>query len=622
MKSLTRTNLRSFWLGNFGVIAVLLALMIGNTFTLSFTAPGSVAAGFAALVIFCYAVLFILPGMILTKLASLVSNWLAALLGIAYATLLIFALHLDARLYAMYGFHFNGFVWNLITTPGGMASLDSSASSYWDLALQIGKLVLLEAIWFAACCWAAKRHWGLSHRILTRTLIAWGLALVVCQLSFGFSRIVSWNPGIQIAQQVPFFIQTRVRGIAKVVGIKVVRDNTYVKDGRLNYPLAPIVSKKDAASPNFIWLVSESLRADMLTPEIMPNLWKFSQGAHRFTDHYSGGNGTRQGVFSMFYSLPGNYWFAFLNAQREPAFIKLLQKRDYQFGLYTSSKFTYPEFNRTVFADFPESELHAHDSEPTTWQNDIYNTKKLLSFIDKARQKPQPYFAFMFFNSPHARYQFPPYAVIRPNYLKHFNYAREDVADIKRDIKGIKNRYINSVHFLDMQLGKIFAYIKAHDLKKDTIIVITGDHAEEFMDEGRWGHNSEIHNAQIHTPMVLWIPGKGSGVHHYPTSHLDFIATIMPLLGVTTPVADYSEGQNLFKADPNRYRLSANWDHVAYIGKHYKVILPVHNAGMSGPKYLTAADKPVKDLAAVEKQLQPKIFKVLGDISRFYKKGN
>jgi membrane-anchored protein YejM (alkaline phosphatase superfamily) len=617
MNTIHRDSLRTFWLGNFIVVIWLLAAMIGSHFTSGFS-----AFLFSALLAFCYALLFLLPGLVLTRLVGLLSFWFAAAIGILYATGLIFALNIDARLYAMYGFHFNGFVWNLLTTPGGFASLDSSASSNFDLFLQIGLVVVLEVVWLLLCSLAASKQWTLSKTFLKRILIAWVVLLVICQLAFGFARILNWSPAINAAQQIPFFIHTKVRGIADIFGIKVVRQQDVVKEGRLNYPLAPIVSDNHPWSPNFIWLVSESLRADMLTPEIMPNLWQFAQTAHRFTNHYSGGNGTRQGVFSMFYSLPGNYWFAFLNAQREPVFIQLLQSRGYQFGLYTSSKFTYPEFNRTLFARFPASELHAHDTEPTTWQNDIYNTKQLLTFMDQARQKPQPFFLFMFFNSPHARYQFPDYSVIRPDYLKHFNYAREDVAEFKHNIKQIKNRYINSVHFLDMQLGKIFAYVKEHDLRKDTIIIITGDHAEEFMDEGRWGHNSELHNYQIHTPMVLWIPGKGHGVHDYPTSHLDFIPTIMPLMGVTTPVADYSEGDNLLHPTPDRYRLSANWDHVAYIGSKYKVVLPVRNAGLTGPKYLTADDKPVQNLPEVKAQLQGKIMQVLKDISRFYKKGD
>lgn len=615
MQHAQTATLRSFWLGNLLVIAALLISMIGRHFTVSVD-----AFAFSALVTFCYALLFLLPGLLFTRLAQWLSFRLAACLGVLYASLLLFIFYIDARLFAMYGFHFNGFVWNLLTTPGGFASLGSSSGSNLGITLQACAVVVAEALWLGLCRFGATKQLTLPKSFFKYTLFAWLPLLVVCQLSFGFARIYDWHPATATAKQIPFFFSTRVYGLADTLGIKVVRQKSYASKGRLDYPRAPIVSSAHPWSPNFIWLVTESLRADMLTPEIMPNLWKFSQDAHRFTNHYSGGNGTRMGLFSMFYSLPGNYWFDFLSSQRDPAFMRLLQKRDYLFELRTSANFTYPEFNMTIFARFPASELHQHESEPTFWQNDIYNTGKYLEFLDQARQQSKPWFAFMFFNATHARYQFPDSSVIRPDYLKDFNYAREDVDDFKRNIVQIKNRDINAAHFVDTQIGRIIDYINAHDLKKDTVIVITGDHGEEFMERGRWGHNSEIHNAQIHTPLVVWIPGKGKGVHDYPTSHLDFMATFMPMMGVTTPLVDYSVGHSLLTPDTGRYRLSANWDQMAIITNHYKAILPVRDGNLTGPQYWSADDMPLTNSANAKQEMQPIILQAMQDMSRFYKK--
>ena len=38
----------------------------------------------------------------------------------------------------------------------------------------------------------------------------------------------------------------------------------------------------------------------MLTPEIMPETWAFSEKAVRFENHYGGSNGTRQSLFPCF----------------------------------------------------------------------------------------------------------------------------------------------------------------------------------------------------------------------------------------------------------------------------------------------------------------------------------
>jgi membrane-anchored protein YejM (alkaline phosphatase superfamily) len=356
----------------------------------------------------------------------------------------------------------------------------------------------------------------------------------------------------------------------------------------------------------------------MLTPEIMPNLWKFAEDAHRFTNHYSGGNGTRMGVFSLFYGLPGNYWFPFLDVRRSPVIMDELQRRHYQLGIYASSKLTYPEFDKTVFVNVPGDKLHV-DTQ-LSWKADRHNVKELMGFMDDARATGKPWLAYMFFNSPHARYYFPPESVIRPDYLKEFNYAKADSEEVRKDIVKIKNRYTNSVHHLDQQLGRVFAYVREHQLKKDTIIIITGDHGEEFMDVSRWGHNSELHDAQIHVPMVLWIPGKGSGVHDYPTSHLDMASTLMPLLGVTNPPGDYTVGHNLLKPVPNRYRLATNWNSLAYIGKDYKVCLPSRAGGMLDTAVTTADDKPVANSSQVLSSLQGRVVDVLQDMSRFYSK--
>ena len=93
-------------------------------------------------------------------------------------------------------------------------------------------------------------------------------------------------------------------------GVKVDRKKVYqLTNGNLNYPLNPLIVEKPAKPFNVVWLVSESWRADTLDAEIMPNTWAFAQNAKRFTRNFSGGNGTRVGVFTMFTGIPGNYWF-------------------------------------------------------------------------------------------------------------------------------------------------------------------------------------------------------------------------------------------------------------------------------------------------------------------------
>ena len=82
----------------------------------------------------------------------------------------------------------------------------------------------------------------------------------------------------------------------------------------------------------------------------------------------------------------------------------------------------------------------------------------------------------MFFESPHARYYFPPESVIRTPYPEDINYFSLSREQLASQIGLIKNRYINSVHHLDSQFGRIFDYLKKNELLDSTIVLMLGDH--------------------------------------------------------------------------------------------------------------------------------------------------
>ena len=78
----------------------------------------------------------------------------------------------------------------------------------------------------------------------------------------------------------------------------------------------------------------------------------------------------------------------------------------------------------------------------------------------------------MFFETPHARYYFPPESVIRTPYPDDINYFALSREQLASQIHLIKNRYINSVHHLDSQFGRVFDYLKKNDLLDLSLIHI------------------------------------------------------------------------------------------------------------------------------------------------------
>ena len=422
-----------------------------------------------------------------------------------------------------------------------------------------------------------------------------------------------------VAQMIPFYQSVSARGIFKAMGIKGTRSGGLKAKGKLHYPLHPIQSTAPAKPYNIVWLVSESWRADTLNQHIMPNAWNFAQQSSRFTKNYSTGNGTRAGVFGMMMGLPASYWFQFLQEQRGASILDVMRQQGYQMQFYTSALFSYPEFDKTIFAQVPAAQMHAvQGNQKMGWENDQQNVSDLLAFIDK-RDTAKPFFTFMFFESPHARYYFPPESVIAKPYRDDLNYASLTREELRTDIVPIKNRYINAVHHLDSQFGRVFDYLKQHQLLENTIVILVGDHGEEFMEHGFWGHNSTFVDEQIRTPLVIYVPNKAAAVVNKMTSHADIVPTLMPMLGVTNPQQDYSIGINLFSHQTRDHVYIADWNKLAYVDSEVKIVHPVNNNSLFKLMITTADDKNLSD-ADAHQMLQKKqkaTLQIMQDLTHF-----
>jgi uncharacterized protein len=440
------------------------------------------------------------------------------------------------------------------------------------------------------------------------------------RIMFGLADIQARGEAMGVAKSLPLHMRTVLQKEGRRWGLSRPQEQKFsVKSGgRINYPAHPLQIVRPAKPMNVIWLVSESLRADMLNPEVMPATWDYAKKGKRFTRNFSGGNGTRMGVFSMFSGLSGNYWFSFIYEERGAAVMDVLIQEGYDLHLSTAQSFTYPEFERTIFSRVPRDRMHVEGGD-NGYERDERNVARIIKTLEQ-RDTNKPVFIFNFFESPHARYNFSPAAVIRTNYLKEFNYVRMDVAAFKRDIVGIQNRYINAVHALDMNLAPLWQYLETNHLRDNTIVIFSGDHGEEFMEKGHWGHNSEFVNEQVETPMVIWVPGQTPSVDNRLSSHMDVTATLMPLLGVQNPAADYSLGFNLLEKPARNYTLISDWDRVAYVDDEIKFTVPVATEVFFHQSVTDFNDRPVTNAPEILRRKTSELKLVMQDISRFYRK--
>lgn len=531
-------------------------------------------------------------------------------------SLLVF-LVANFKLYSLYGFYTNFFVLNLISTPGGIEAMGISAST-WRSAIAAGVI----GIFAFACIIRFVRIENLIPNWLRRKHIF--AALLLCFLSESFVYIyadfTNLVPVLNSADRVMWYMPITADTLLENMGMPRTERfedklSYSAKKGSLNYFDSDLLRAENPDKKlNIVWLVAESWRSDMVDPQIMPHTTAFANEQQWFQNHYSGGNGTRMGMFTQFYGLYGHYWFDMLRNRRAPLLIEQLRAENYQFKAITSSAFTYPEFDKTIFSSLPADSLQEFN-EGHGWQRDQKNTSDLIAFIEEKEAEETPFFAFMFFESAHANYYFPDEDIIEDDYIEDFNYL---TVDIEESMPQIKSRYTNATHHLDRQLARVYRVLEEKNLMEDTIVVVTGDHGEEFMENGRWGHNSTFSQQQIRVPMIIHIPGMKQKRYTAMTSHIDMPATILAALGVDTPALQHSFGQNLFDANYKRdFLVVSDWHGNTVITPGVKIIFSVKGASYQA-RATDTADQPI-DLTQEESNYQVILADYLQEQNRFFR---
>jgi uncharacterized protein len=157
------------------------------------------------------------------------------------------------------------------------------------------------------------------------------------------------------------------------------------------------------------------------------------------------------------------------------------------------------------------------------------------------------------------------------------DYTQLSRAELAREITPLYNRYRNAAHWIDTQLGRIYAGLEAKGLLENTIVVITGDHGEEFMEKGAWGHNSAFVEEQTHVPLVVWLPQHAPEVVERLTSHVDIATTLLQRLGASAETGSWSLGQNLLSTVPRPYIVLSDWHSIAVLTPDLKYRIPYLN---------------------------------------------
>lgn len=258
--------------------------------------------------VFVLTLLFLMvPGWLLTKLGLKKCAWGWAFVVIFLGLVLLVA---DTFVFQQFRLHINLAMLELTLLGGGQIVAFSPVMLLEIAALTVIIAFVSLVILKAAAGWSRKgRFTGTAA-----ALVLAGFAVVNLTYAVSFplkkSEVLTATDRIPYAQPLRMTKVLLKTGVITQADIEKVETVSVGSASGLDYPKKPLVCTGDVKPMNIVFLFVDALRSDVVTPENMPQLSAFArtQDTSVFTNHHSGGNATRTGIFSVFYGLPGPYW--------------------------------------------------------------------------------------------------------------------------------------------------------------------------------------------------------------------------------------------------------------------------------------------------------------------------
>ncbi|GJM23045.1 MAG: hypothetical protein DHS20C15_29600 [Planctomycetota bacterium] len=141
-------------------------------------------------------------------------------------------------------------------------------------------------------------------------------------------------------------------------------------------------------------------------------------------------------------------------------------------------------------------------------------------------------------------------------YLPHPSGVLRDEPDFApENVQALRALYAGEVRFLDAQIGRLFDELRRREQWRDTLVVFTADHGEEFLDHGGYLHRASLHDELVRLPLIVRFPA-GVQAGHAPAqaSLVDVAPTILGALGLGH--LEHAQGLDLRAQPPAELRVA------------------------------------------------------------------
>jgi membrane-anchored protein YejM (alkaline phosphatase superfamily) len=327
------------------------------------------------------------------------------------------------------------------------------------------------------------------------------------------------RPYFNILEKSPIitFIDSAIRTAVKATA----PDNQYNLMQKKNQYLQSLhdLHSNNQKPANVIIIVIESLRSDLMyTNEYInsPVLKKMlNKGGFFVENMYAQSSETvasLKAIFTGIYPYKIKFFNSCILLQ------DIFKTIGYKTSFFTSTKIKWAnmqdiiDLNIDHFKEIKDNNIKDRDSSIID---------EMESWISNNMQNP--FFAFLLLNNTHF--------LFRTNYFSESVEANK-LSGIEKDKLIYKTAVADSIE----KISQIYNFLESKKLSDNTILIITSDHGEDFLEHGLLFHANNLHRESISIPLFVFYPHIKTNTKEINYGrHVDIIPTILSLLDMPAP---------------------------------------------------------------------------------------
>ena len=322
------------------------------------------------------------------------------------------------------------------------------------------------------------------------------------------------------------------------------------------------------SKPNVVFILIDTLRKDHLSVygyerETSPKIDAIARGGWVFENHVSHASQTVPSTLSIMLSqLPAEHGFVHRRNRQfvenpplypdELLFLpEVLQQAGYRTAGFVANPFLKAKNGFDQGFDHFVHSRHGRDL-----------SLRARQWIDQVAADDAPFFVYLHYMEVHAPYD-PPLRYVRDllpaegRLLRIKNGPTPNVSP--EDLEFTKAHYDGGIRYVDALIGYVLQHLEALEIDDDTLVLITADHGDEFVEHGGMGHGTTVYGELIRAPLILSYAPRfppGRRLTHL-SRHLDVAPTLLELLDVDIPTS--FRGGSLFEPAPQVFAEESAW---------------------------------------------------------------